>query len=298
LKDAGFDLLSTANNHCNDKREAGLLRTLDVLDKIGLDHTGTFRTALEQDVITIKNINGIRFAVLSYTYGTNGIPLVAGHDFTVNLLDKDLIYDDIQRAKAQNPDFIIVMPHMGVEYAQKPGQEQRDLVRFMWESGADIVLASHPHVLQPMEFETVIDDDGTERLCFVDYSLGNFISSQRTLPRDAGCIVNLYFEKTKSEKAYLTYVSFIPTWVQFMNVSGAYDIKTLPVFDALSAPDGKFSEDDPGIRPKDIARLKNVQAEVTKIYLGKSVPLESMRSEYFVPTPVKRSAAPQGDSAQ
>ncbi|MDR1914684.1 MAG: CapA family protein [Clostridiales bacterium] len=278
LRDAGFDMVSTANNHTNDKNEAGIFRTLDVLDSLGIQHFGSYRSQDESKDIMLKDVNGIKFAFLSYTYGTNGLPLVSGHEWSVNQLSKDKIVSDIRRAKALEPDFIVIMPHMGVEYAEVPSDTYKQWVKFMFESGADIVLASHPHVIQPMEYTTITDENGESRVCFVIYSLGNFISSQRTIPRDEGIILNLYFEKNNS-KARLVNVSFIPTWVQFVNANGLYDIKTLSVYDALSKTDGG----KPGLRSKDISRLWNAHSHITRQLLGNPISNGEIRNEYFLP---------------
>jgi len=275
LRDAGFDLLSTANNHSNDKREAGILRTLEVLDTLGISHVGTYASQEDRDTILIKEINGMTFAFISYSYSTNGIPLAAGKPYLCNLLDDGTaLAEDIRRARALDPDFVIVMPHMGDEYALTPRQVYRDWADLMFDAGADIILASHPHVLQPAEFRRHTDENGVTRDCFIIYSLGNFISSQRDVPRDAGLILNLYFKREPGEKATLDRVGFMPTWVKFVNAAGAYDITVYTVHDLLS--------DTSDLRGKDITRLRNVLSETTKIYLGESVPLEEMQEEYFM----------------
>ena len=274
---AGFDLLTTANNHSNDKNEPGILRTLDILDQNGIGHVGTYRTAEEREEIKLMSINNITFAFLSYAYGTNGIPLVPGHEYTVNLLDRDLIYGDIQAAKALNPDFIIVLPHMGDEYAEQPSDRYKEWVRFMFEAGADIVLASHPHVLQPVAVERVTDADGRSRLCFAHYSLGNFVSGQRTIPRDEGIILNLYFEKKNDEPARLTNVSFIPTWVQYINSRGTYDVRPLPLYNILKDPPEYYS-----LRAGDIIRAKAAYSHITEVLLGQAVPFSEAKQEFFI----------------
>ncbi len=277
LKNAGFDLLTTANNHSNDKKEKGIVRTIDVLDELGLEHFGTYKTKEARDEIIVKDVNGISFAFLSYSYGTNGIPLTQGKPYLVNLLDREQIKADIERARALNPDFVVVMPHMGNEYQQYPGREFKDWAQFMFESGADVVLASHPHVLQPMEYMDIEDADGTVRRCFVIYSLGNFISSQRTKPRDEGIILNLYFEKNEGEKAYIKNVSYIPTWVKWKNKAGAYDIKVISVYDTLSALERGESVDLP---KSSIDRLRQVHKEISNIYLNQEVSLKEIKNEY------------------
>ena len=277
IKEAGFDLLTTANNHSLDKKEAGLLRTLDILDEFGIDHMGTYRSQQERDSFVIKDINGIRTAFLSYTYGTNGLPVPAGKDYLINLMNRDLIRADLEAVKALEPDVIIVMPHMGNEYELKPKQVFIDWIDFMIECGADIVLASHPHVLQPMEVKEHIDENGDSRKVFVAYSLGNFISSQRTQPRDVGIIVNITLAKTGDERAEIDMVEYIPTWVQFTNQAGQDYVRVLGVADALNQY-GEGIENQ--LRPKDITRLKAVHKWVTDIYTEGGVPEDEMKEIY------------------
>jgi len=279
LKNAGFDFLTTVNNHCNDKGESGILRTLEQLDRLGLDHTGTFASQEARDTVYIKEINNISFAFLAYTYGTNGIPVTQGKDYLVNLLDKELAIADIQRAKEQNADVIILLPHMGVEYATAPINSVKEMVYEFFEAGADVVIASHPHVLQPVEYVTIENGDES-RQCFVAYSMGNFISSQRDLPRDASMILNLYFQKTGDEEAKLINVGFVPTWVKFVSLQGGYNIKVLSVYDTLKK---HLNGDDIDLRQKDVSRLMNVQQESTKMILGEAVTVENMQREYLIP---------------
>jgi poly-gamma-glutamate synthesis protein (capsule biosynthesis protein) len=130
----------------------------------------------------------------------------------------------------------------------------------MVQYGADLVLASHPHVIQPVEFMDVTELDGTKRTAFIAYSMGNFISSQRTEPRDAGIIFHFTFEKSGA-RAIIKEVSFTPTWVKFINKSGSYDITVLPAADALSAINGGEARD---LRASDVTRLSNVLKETTK----------------------------------
>jgi poly-gamma-glutamate synthesis protein (capsule biosynthesis protein) len=277
LAGAGFDFLSTANNHSNDKGEAGILRTLQVLDSLGIKHTGTFSSPEARDAISIVEANSIKIALLSYTYGTNGLPLVPGHGYTVNLLDKALVEEDIRRAKEQNPDIIIVMPHMGIEYAEEPNAQTLGMVSFMLDAGADVVAASHPHVLQRAGFQKASDG----RVCFAAYSLGNFISSQRTIPRDTGVILSLYLEKVNNGKAEITRASVIPTWCMYVNRLGAYDVRVMSIFDALN----DYVDLSPGLREKDRPRLIDAYSHSTKILLGKAQPISQMVDEHFIYRP-------------
>lgn len=130
LSEIGIDVLSTAGNHCLDKDFPGLTNTLNVLDSANIYHTGTFRTKEERDTILFKYVNGIKVAFISYTYGTNGIPIPVDKDFCVNLINRDLIKKDIENAKLQNADVIIACMHWGIEYQTKQNTEQEDLANF------------------------------------------------------------------------------------------------------------------------------------------------------------------------
>jgi poly-gamma-glutamate synthesis protein (capsule biosynthesis protein) len=261
LKNAGFDFVTTANNHCNDKGMAGLLRTLAVLDQAGLGHAGTYATPEARREIYTAQVNGITFALVPFTYGINGTYLPQGKEYMVSFLKEDAIREDLAAAKALGPDVVIALPHMGDEYATQPRSYFKNLARLMLEAGADVVLASHPHVLQPAEWVT-LREEGRARKCFVAYSMGNFISSQRTLPRDAGGIFNLFFEKTQAGTE-LTAVTFTPTWVKFINDRGVYDIQTLAVYDILQAQERGEAT---GLRAGDLNRARRVWQEAERLF--------------------------------
>ena len=128
-------------------------------DDADIAHTGTYASAEDQNKILIKNVKGISMAFLSFTYGTNGIPVPSGKDYCVNLIDKDLILKQIKLAKEQNPDLICVFMHWGVEYVTKPNKNQKDLADFLFQNGVDVILGGHPHVLQPMEKREISLED-------------------------------------------------------------------------------------------------------------------------------------------
>lgn len=279
LKNSGFDLLTTANNHSNDKDEAGILRTIKMLKYLEIDNFGTYSTKAERDNIYIKEINNIKFAFLSYTYGTNGIKVSEGKDYLVNIMSEKLIKSDIQRAKLLNPDFIIVMPHMGNEYELYPNDTFKNWINLMLTAGADIVIASHPHVIQPVEFIEIKDKSGETRNCFVAYSMANFVSSQRTMPREAGFMLNLYFEKTTDQKPVLKNVSYIPTWVKFTNEKGGRDIVVTSVIDTIKKIDEGKNVD---LRQKDINRVRSVYKETTNIISGTDVSISDIKDEIYL----------------
>ena len=190
LKELGFDLMLTANNHCLDRGYSGLTATLDALDGAGLAHVGTY--ASQEDAaspVHLADVGGIQVAFLGYTYGTNGIPLPDGKEYAVSLFNTDYMTSlstldtgkleaDLAAARALEPDLIAVMIHWGVEYQTKQNSYQEEIADLLISHGANLVLGGHSHVPQPMEERTVTGWDGAERTGFVCYSLGNFISSQ------------------------------------------------------------------------------------------------------------------------
>ena len=178
LKSAGFNVVSTANNHCMDKGYSGIESTIKFLDEADLAHTGTFKSKKDQETILIKNVKGVNIAFLSFTYGTNGIPVPKDKSYAVNLIDKSLIKSQIELAKKENPDLICVSMHWGIEYQTKANKEQEKLADFLFKNGVDIILGNHSHVPQQMEKREIKLDDGTTKDGFVIYSLGNFMANQ------------------------------------------------------------------------------------------------------------------------
>ncbi len=276
VKDAGFHLLTTANNHCMDTGQAGLIRTLDKLDEAGIQHFGTYRSQEERDTILYQNVNGIRFAFLSYTYGTNGIPVP--EDYLVNLIDADGMVADIKEAR-KNADVVVVMPHMGNEYETYPRDIFVELANLMFDAGADIILASHPHVLQKMEYRTLDHGDGAHD-GFIIYSLGNFLSSQTTPPRNASIILHLTVEQIGDESPSVKEVSFVPIWTQFRNAQNEDEFVVRSVYERLSLSQ---SEKDAQIRRKDQTRLEEIHKETACFLLGRDIPLSEIQEEYIFP---------------
>lgn len=242
IKDSGFDMLTTANNHSLDRRFEGVVKTIENLDKVGLLHTGTYKTKEDSEQILVKDINGIKVAFLAYTYGTNGIEVE--EKFAVNLIDENKIIEDIKKAKALNVDMIIASTHFGVEYVTTQNKVQEDLVNFLFENGVDAVLGSHPHVLQPMEIKTVKDVYGIEKERFVIYSQGNIVANMPSRYKNSGIIVNLNIRKDKNG-TIIENVEYIPTMVDSYCISntGRRVFEILPMFsegDYLSHPENNI----------------------------------------------------------
>lgn len=213
LKDIGVDVLTTANNHCMDKGNSGLVSTLNFLDNYGIAHTGTARNENEQNTILIKDVNGIKIAFLSYTYGTNGITIPSDKPYSVNLIDKELIKKHIASAKEQNVDVICVSMHWGIEYKLKPNSTQKELANFLFDNGVDIILGSHPHVLEPMEKRTITLNDDTTKDGFVIYSLGNFVSGQIYANTKSTVILDIQITKNSEGKISIDSVKYTPVYL-------------------------------------------------------------------------------------
>lgn len=230
LKTLGLDVLSTANNHSLDKGYSGLTNTLNFLDDAGIAHTGTYASAEDQNKILIQNVKGISIAFLSFTYGTNGIPVPSGKDYCINLIDKDLIAKQIELAKDQKPDMICVFMHWGIEYKTKQNKTQEELADFLFQNGVDVILGGHPHVLQPMEKRQITLDDGTVKDGFVVYSLGNFISGQRDLDTKSSAILNLNITKNgKTGKISIDEVTYTPVYMYKSTTGSLQRFKLLDV---------------------------------------------------------------------
>lgn len=193
IKDAGFDILLTANNHCLDKGQKGLERTIALLDSMHLMHIGTYQTPIEREKTypLLITKNGFRIAFLNYTYGTNGIS--AKHPNVVNYINKKEILQDIRKAQSEKPDAIIACLHWGIEYESLPNKEQRELANWMIEQGVTHIIGSHPHVIQPMELVT----EGNLQQHLIVYSLGNFISNMSAPHTDGGMMITIQLEKHK-----------------------------------------------------------------------------------------------------
>lgn len=186
LKDAGFDMLLTANNHCLDSGDKAARRTLQALDSMKIDHIGTYHDAAQRAKLVpfIKEIKGTKIGFLNYTYGTNGIKPTAGME--VALIDREKIAQEMKATKQAGAEVLIVTVHWGVEYNQIENENQRQLADFMLANGADMIIGSHPHVVQPMK---VVTDSAAGKKALVVYSLGNFISNQNDTDSRGGALV-------------------------------------------------------------------------------------------------------------
>lgn len=200
LKCAGFDLLLTANNHSLDRKDYGLRRTLNVLDSLDIDHIGTYKDSTQRKNLVpfIKNIKGFKIGFLNYTYGTNGIKVTNGAE--VSLIDRKKMENEIKATREAGAELVVVCMHWGVEYSMKENSEQHSLADFLVNSGVDMVIGGHPHVIQPM---SILHNDKENKNVLVVYSLGNFISNMKTKDTRGGALVRVFIERDKNGKPIL-----------------------------------------------------------------------------------------------
>ena len=245
-KNAGIDYMVTANNHAADRGKSGITGTINRLDSLGIPHTGTFSDSSSRaDLypLMIKR-NGISIALLNYTYGTNGIKVPA--PVIVNMLDKNVITADIKKAKAQNPDITILFLHWGTEYDTVPSGAQTDLAEYFFSLGVNLVIGSHPHVLQKMVWSK---NAGGGKDGIVVYSMGNFVSNQRKPKTDGGAIVRIDFTKNGND-LQISDAGYFLTWVYTPIEQYRKKFFILPCSQFENYPDF-FS------KPSDFSQMKN-----------------------------------------
>lgn len=245
-KDAGFDILLTANNHSVDTGAKGIRRTIERMDAEGIPHIGTYvdKEERNREYPYMLDTLGFRIALLCYTYGTNGIAVPKPN--IVNVIDTVQIRKDIQRARQQNPDCIIAFVHWGVEHALLPNTQQKTLADWMFRAGIDHVIGGHPHVVQPIEMREYPSAGGTKDKHLLVYSLGNFISNMPKPNNDGGLMVKMTltkeFEKMPAGEepqshTFLSDASYGLTWVTRPVNSGRKNFRVYPA----SVPDSMLN---------------------------------------------------------
>ena len=234
LKKLGVDVISTAGNHSLDYGFDGLSRTIDVLNLADISHVGTYKTQEERDTIVFKYVKGIKIAFINYAYGTNGITIPSDKTFCINLIDKDLIKKDIENAKSQNADMIVASVHWGTEYSTVPNDTQNELADFLFQNGVNIILGTHPHVLQKMENRTVTLEDGTTQDGFIIYSLGNFISDQNAKNTRTSIILDLKITKHADNSISIDEVNYTPIYMYKNNSASSKKMKLLDIHKTIS----------------------------------------------------------------
>lgn len=254
VKATGFDVLLTANNHVCDKGRRGIERTIAQMDSLQIPHLGSYVDSAERAkrYPLLVEKNGFRLVFLNYTYATNGIPVPKGQ--IVNKIDKQLMAQDIRRAKEMEPDAIIAFMHWGEEYQLTPNNSQRELADWLFAQGVDHIIGGHPHVVQPMEIRT--DSMGQQHV--LAYSLGNFVSNQFKDHTVGGMLVHMALEKDSTTR--LSACDYSLYFVTRPNSSGhkqhrVYDVHT---------PDSVLNRAEQSLRDKFVAATRKLFEKYNK----------------------------------
>lgn len=235
LQNAGFNVLLTSNNHASDRRKKGIIRTVEVLDSIGILHTGTWKSKQERidNTPLIIEKNGIKLALLNYTYGTNNSP----YPKLISHQMESYIKADIEKAKSMNPDKVVVCMHWGKEYKDFPGKSQKALAEKMYQWGADYIIGGHPHVIQPMEW---YKEQQKER--FVAWSLGNLISNMYFKRTDGGAMLYLQLEKINDEVKIVAANYLLVYVYKYLDNNNHIQYRLLPMHEYVNHPN--YFKDD------------------------------------------------------
>ena len=228
LRDAGFDVLTTANNHSCDRGRYGVVHTIDVLDSLGIATTGSYRTREERTSRTplLVTVKGVKLAILAYTYGTNGLPIPS--PALVDTISRTQIARDLQRADSLGADYKIVQIHWGNEYERLPNTRQKDLAQWLTDQGVHAIIGSHPHVVQESTFLKRQDTQGDST--FVVYSMGNFISNQITPPGTrGGMLLSLELIRDRAKGSWTTQPHYQYVFVEKRSPRGEAIYRLRPI---------------------------------------------------------------------
>lgn len=252
LVDVGFDVVLNATNHTWDKRSIGWQNTIDFWKKYPeITVLGINENEEDFNTVDIVEKNGFKLAMFNYTYGLNGFTLPSDMQYTVNLLDyKDKFISDLQSVES-DVDFSICFLHIGTEYTYIPTDYQVEYIENIIDAGADIVICSHPHVVEP--YQEFITDNGNRGLVF--YSCGNFISNQNEIPRILGGMAEINLIKTTTDGVVtdlkVSDYNFIPTVTHY----NSYEHKVMLLEDYTDELASKHSLYSKGLSVKGLWNL-------------------------------------------
>ena len=246
LANAGFDIVLSATNHALDKGEKGIANTLDFWKKYpDVTVLGINESQEAYDTVNYIEKNGIKLAVLNYTDSTNGISPPQSKQYIINKVNRDKIEKDLKTAE-ETADFTVVFMHWGTEYRFTADDSQKDLAQFMAEHGADLIMGSHPHVIEPAEW--IETENGNKTLVF--YSLGNYVSRQKEAANLVGAMGRVKICSSEDRGTYVDSVSVMPTVTHYNTSSRGFRVYPLKDYtDELAAKhgvaqyDGKVSVD-------------------------------------------------------
>ncbi len=281
VKRAGIDFVTTATNHLLDQGVDGYLHTLDVLDSIHLDHSGSYRTPSEHDQPKILQVKGLKIGVLAFTYGCNnyddGFFFEKGNEhITCCMMGRASSYykacqnhvrEDFRRLKALHPDIIIALPHIGEQFCHEPDKDQLAWCDLLVEEGADIIFSDHPHTVQPIEWRK----NTKGRNVLVVHCPGNFVNSYIEYDGDASMIVEAYLTPGTGEPFA---ASCIPLYSYCKQKRGRY--QALPLYKAIKT-DSLYAQ----LSVADYKRLGAIHKLVTKTALGVELGIDQLQPRYI-----------------
>lgn len=229
LVSAGFDGFLCANNHALDKGAQGIESAISYFDQQeGISYFGIHKDAASYDTVKLIEKNGIKIAILNYTFGTNGIERPEDKPWLINPLDKEKMERDIAAAR-QQADVVAVFPHWGVEYSTEVSTAQSDLAQFFCDNGVQLVIGTHPHVIEPVRW--IESDSGNRTLVY--YSLGNFLAHQNGADRMLGTMA--FVTITKVEGKVTLAGEAIPLVTHIAKTDGNWEFKVYPLRDYTQA---------------------------------------------------------------
>lgn len=246
LKEYGVDMLTLANNHALDTYVDGLKRQIDNVDKVGIDHIGAYRTQEEYDAPKVVEIGGIKVGFTNYTVSTNNFENRVDPDamkYVLRTTRNSSPTRDIASLRQAGAEVVVAYMHWGDEYVREVNDGQVNLARKLVAAGADIIVGGHPHVVQAIQYVSAKDADGNDRRALVVYSMGNFLSDQRTRYRDSGIIFEFTLSDDGSGRVTVEDPRYIPTYVWRTKIGGGYDYRIVACGDILENRPGNMDDE-------------------------------------------------------
>lgn len=252
---AGFDVVLHATNHALDKGAKGVSNTLEFWKKYpNIKVLGIHESQEAYDTVQFVEKNGIKIALLNYTESTNGIDPPKDKTYIINRADREKIANDLKIAE-ESADFTVVFMHWGTEYRFDANENQKELAQFMTENGADLIMGSHPHVVEPAEW--IEAENGNK--CLVYYSLGNYVSRQKEVSNLVGAMGQVKICSSEDRGTYIESASVVPIVTHYDNRSRNFSVYPLKDYtDELAAYHGVAQYDG----KVDVARLKKIFDDV------------------------------------
>lgn len=281
LKDTGFDIISTINNHTLDMGKKGVISTLEELNSRGFLTIGTYKED-DEEKYTIKIIKEMKIGFTAFTSGYS-----TSNDITLNTLSSNGIKDQlnvmdttnvndafknikvqIEHMKKENCDFIVVMLHWGTEYQKTPNKFQRELAQKLIDEGVGLILGSHPHLVQSMEF---MESSDRSREGLVVYSMGNFLSNQRNEilnieGTENGLISITTLARNEKGSVYIERAEYIPTWINLFEKNSKFIYEIVPISEDASETSILFHADEDKLKESLSQAKAAIKDERIKIY--------------------------------